>query len=187
MSMGVLVTSSWNGGEVKELGKKFIKESLQSLGVNAEGQAKKLCPVKYGFLKASINYQGKDFGSTVETPSGVTPPENYKTTEVHEIEKPSDENEVRVGTALDYAWAVEFGTVTHDIVAKNARVLSDMKTIYGTRVHHPGTDAQPFLRPTIDWLADKAPDMILVNGKNMFREYMNVKSVYSQTNEGFTE
>jgi hypothetical protein len=46
-----------------------------------------------------------------------------------------------------YAPFVEFGTAPHVIEAKNARVLANAKTgeIFGTRVNHPGTKANPFM------------------------------------------
>lgn len=59
-----------------------------------------------------------------------------------------------VGTGVGYAWFVEFGTSPHVIRAKHASVLANSKgDVFGPVVHHPGTVAQPFLRPALDDLA----------------------------------
>lgn len=46
-----------------------------------------------------------------------------------------------------YAPYVEFGTPPHTIRAVNKRVLANKETgqIFGTRVNHPGTKANPFM------------------------------------------
>ena len=56
----------------------------------------------------------------------------------------------RVGTNVDYAPHVEFGTRPHVIKVKNAKILSDGVSFFGKEVNHPGTAAQPFLRPAAD-------------------------------------
>lgn len=55
----------------------------------------------------------------------------------------------RVGFTAKYAADVEYGTKPHIISIKNKRVLTDGKTFFGTVVKHPGTTAQPFLRPAV--------------------------------------
>ena len=62
-----------------------------------------------------------------------------------------------VGTGVDYALFVEFGTKPHVIRARNAHVLANTRTgdMFGPVVHHPGTKAQPFLRPALDDLKGK--------------------------------
>ena len=47
---------------------------------------------------------------------------------------------------------IEYGTKPHVIKAKNKKVLSDGKNIYGKVVNHPGTQAQPFIRPSLHQL-----------------------------------
>jgi len=56
----------------------------------------------------------------------------------------------KIGTNVDYAPHVEYRTKAHLINVKQARVLSDGKEIFGKTVRHPGTAAQPFLRPGLD-------------------------------------
>jgi HK97 gp10 family phage protein len=58
--------------------------------------------------------------------------------------------EGRIGTNVDYAPHVEYGTKAHEIKVKNAKVLTDGKSFFGKTVNHPGTTAQPFMRPALD-------------------------------------
>lgn len=62
-----------------------------------------------------------------------------------------------VGTGVSYARMVEFGTKPHVIRAVHAHVLANTRTgdVFGPVVHHPGTRAQPFLRPALDDLKGK--------------------------------
>ena len=52
---------------------------------------------------------------------------------------------------VTYGIDVEFGTDPHIIIAKNKKVLANKKKglIFGKIVHHPGTVAQPFMRPAL--------------------------------------
>jgi hypothetical protein len=55
-----------------------------------------------------------------------------------------------------YAWDVEYGTKPHVIEAKPGKVLRFQvgdRTVYTRRVNHPGTRAQPYVRPVIqNWV-----------------------------------
>lgn len=57
-----------------------------------------------------------------------------------------------IGTDVDYAVFVEFGTKPHVIRSHGDYPLRNAKTgqTFGRVVHHPGTKAQPFLRPALD-------------------------------------
>jgi HK97 gp10 family phage protein len=107
-----------------------------------EGAAVLLCPVDKGDLRASIGHACK-LGST----AGVKKPANY---------------DGIVATNKEHALYVEFGTRPHVITVKTARVLSDGKETFGTRAQHPGTQAQPFMRPAVDRNIAKA-DRIMKN------------------------
>jgi HK97 gp10 family phage protein len=61
-----------------------------------------------------------------------------------------DRETATIYTDIEYAQAVEYGTRPHIITVKSARVLSDGKRVFGTSVNHPGTKAQPYMRPAID-------------------------------------
>jgi hypothetical protein len=57
-----------------------------------------------------------------------------------------------IGTDVDYALDVEFSTKPHIITSHGDYPLRNRKTgqVFGRVVHHPGTTAQPFLRPALD-------------------------------------
>lgn len=62
-----------------------------------------------------------------------------------------------VGTNLEYAPHVEFGTKAHDILPKNKRALYWPGARHPVKkVRHPGTSPQPFLRPAYDEKKDEA-------------------------------
>lgn len=56
-----------------------------------------------------------------------------------------------VGSHLDYGSYVELGTKPHIIKIKTKKVLYNNRTgqFFGKIVHHPGTRAQPHLRPAL--------------------------------------
>ena len=57
-----------------------------------------------------------------------------------------------IGTNVEYARDVEFGTGPHEIVAKNKKVLANKKKgiIFGRKVRHPGSEPKPFMRPAFE-------------------------------------
>ncbi len=60
-----------------------------------------------------------------------------------------------------HAYIVEFGTAPHEIkVSEEKRTLADAprKILFGRTVHHPGTAAQPFMRPAYDENAGKVSE-----------------------------
>lgn len=64
---------------------------------------------------------------------------------------------VIIGPDTDYANFVEFGTAPHEIKPKNKKALAFRvggKTVIVKSVHHPGTKAQPFVRPAFDAWVD---------------------------------
>jgi hypothetical protein len=50
-----------------------------------------------------------------------------------------------------YAKSIEYGTKPRTITAKNKKVLANKKTgqVFGKSVRHPGSKAQPMLRPAV--------------------------------------
>ena len=54
-------------------------------------------------------------------------------------------NELAIGTNVEYAPAIEFGSRPHVIEAKNRKALSNGKAIFGRRVNHPGWSGDSFL------------------------------------------
>lgn len=69
-----------------------------------------------------------------------------------------------LGAYADYALFVEYPTMPHDIVPKTRQALrwegGDGEVHFAKRVHHPGTDGQPFMRPSVDKLKPRGPFMI---------------------------
>lgn len=57
-----------------------------------------------------------------------------------------------VEVGISYAVAVHEGTRPHIIVPKNKKALANKRTgqMFGKRVNHPGTKAQPFLREAVE-------------------------------------
>lgn len=57
-----------------------------------------------------------------------------------------------VGTNVEYAAAVEFGTSAHTITANGSEPMTfkvDGQWVSTYVVEHPGTEAQPYLRPAL--------------------------------------
>lgn len=57
-----------------------------------------------------------------------------------------------IGTNVDYAAVVEYGSGPHEITPDDAEVLRfevGGTVVYTQHVDHPGTEAQPYLRPAI--------------------------------------
>ena len=65
-----------------------------------------------------------------------------------------NENVSIVGTKIEYAPHVEFGTVPHVILPKNAKALrfkgKGGKYVFAKRVNHPGTEPNPFFERGVE-------------------------------------
>ena len=143
----VTVDTHWNGADVKVRGKKVVNKTAFEIGLIVEGQAKLLCPVNWGYLAASITTQAYNHGNE---PSAVipgkaegpppTPPVKMK------IDRPTDPNEVLVGTPVEYGPYSEFGTY---LMA-----------------------AQPFLRPAFHLAMGRTLTITKKNAKLVFAEYL---------------
>lgn len=68
-----------------------------------------------------------------------------------------------VGTPVEYAPYVEFGTGPHVIEPDTAEALhwtEGGQDVFATRVMHPGTPAQPFFRPAIRQTRRNLPSVV---------------------------
>lgn len=142
------ITQQWHGAEVKVQGKKVVGKSAYEIGLVVEGQAKLLAPKDTGYLAASITTQASDgTGTMPESPSKYGPGggKGYSDFEMT-IQIPREENEVYVGTPLEYAPHMEFGTMK--------------------------TPAQPFLRPALDLAMGKVLTIVQNKAKFYFKEYL---------------
>ncbi len=76
-----------------------------------------------------------------------------------------------IGPTADYAPFVEFGTKPHKISAKNKKALTffvNGKKVTVRSVNHPGTRAQPFVRPAFDqWVDSLGPLVAEANVKTL--------------------
>jgi HK97 gp10 family phage protein len=131
-----MVSQQWHGNEVKVAGKRVINKSVFEVGLVVEGQAKALCAVDTGRLRASITTASSGKQSEVEP----------KATNADKINKPTDNMEVLVGTAVFYGPYVEFGTIR--------------------------SSAQPFLRPALDLAKGRVLTITRENGRYEFKEYL---------------
>ncbi len=93
---------------------------MEKLGEEILEDAKRYCPVNTGRLRASLFAEVED-------------------------------GELRVGSRdVKYAQMVEFGTRPHVIKPRNKQALSWPGAAHPVaQVNHPGTQAQPFLRPAL--------------------------------------
>lgn len=158
-AMKTTVELEWKGKEVKVQGQKAINKSAFEIGLIVEGQAKLLCPVDLGYLAASITTASFDNSTEVENPAkyngtsnitlGAKKQARFVTTDIgrfEKITKSEDDNEVLVGTVVEYGPHVEFGTIK--------------------------SKAQPFLRPALDLAMGKTLTILEKNGRFYFQEYL---------------
>jgi HK97 gp10 family phage protein len=130
------ISQEWHGDEVKIMAKKVSGKSAYEIGLIVEGQATELCPVRTGRLAGSITT------AAFHKRTIAQPPARWEDS----IDPPSDDNEVLVGTAVEYGPYVEFGTIK--------------------------TDARPFLRPALDMAKGKVLTIVQNNSRYEFKEYL---------------
>ena len=148
----------WLGAEIKRRARRLKTKSIMEIGIVVMNDAKQLCAVNYGYLAASIQ-AASNLGQTfLDEPgefSTEQPPAKHDVKSFKDIAKPNDENEVLVGTAVDYAPYVEYGTIKM----------------------YP----QPFLRPALDMAKGRVLAIVRHNGKNEFGEYLEEHAQYLQS------
>ena len=128
----VTVSQKWFGEQAKKAAEVLAGKSALEIGLFVEGQAKELAPVRTGRLRGSIMTASKDFQSDNEG---------------EKIKPPDTIGEVFVGSAVEYAAYMEYGTGK--------------------------TSAQPFLRPALDIAQDRALTIVEQDGKAVFEEYLS--------------
>ena len=133
-TMAVINTKTF-AAEVKKQAEKLRDRSTFEIGLVVEGQAKQLTPVKTGRLAGSITTQSRT--------KGTDPDGEALSSDV--IQKPASDSEVLVGTPVDYAPYVEYGTVR--------------------------SVAQPFLRPALNMAYGKVPAIVQKGAKLEFKDY----------------
>lgn len=96
--------------EVLEAAEKQIATALNSIGAEAEGYAKDETPVDTGRLRNSITYAT----STQQGAANASSGEPAKSSDYATRGKP-EENELYIGTNVEYAPYVELGNQKHDV------------------------------------------------------------------------
>ncbi|MFE0079178.1 HK97-gp10 family putative phage morphogenesis protein [[Kitasatospora] papulosa] len=101
-----------------------VKRAVGRTRIDVQNEARRRAPVDTGRLRSSIVSREESSGRAV----GYT-----------------------VGTNVNYAEDVENGTAPHVIVPKNGKALYWPGARHPVaKVNHPGTRAQPFMRPAIE-------------------------------------
>lgn len=81
---------------------------------------------------------------------------------------------VRVGpVGVDYDAAVEYGTKPHIIRAKPGKTLAfrmNGTMIFVKSVKHPGTKAQPYIRPAREWAQRELSEKITISGASLLKD-----------------
>lgn len=113
MASGVTWTNTMDGKNYPSAMDGAVQKALVKAGVIVERQASALAPVDLGRLRGSITYATAKERSNVDAPASLT----------DGVSAPTDKWTVHIGTNVDYAPHVEYGT----------RRMS----------------AQPFLRPAL--------------------------------------
>ncbi|SEO71423.1 phage protein, HK97 gp10 family [Halorientalis persicus] len=100
-----------------------VDAGVQKTAFQMEGTAKRHAPVDTGALRASIQARRLNVGRWA------------------------------VGSSMEYAADVEYGTAPHPITPDDADALRfpgpDGDPVFAQHVDHPGTPAQPYLRPSL--------------------------------------
>ena len=132
----LIIDQTWLGEQIKRIANQMAGKSAFEIGLYVESQAKSLAPVDTGRLAGSIHTVAQvGLKTSPVTKFGDKP-----------IEAPTRLGEVYVGTSVDYAPYMEYGTVK--------------------------TDAQPFLRPALAIAKGEALTIVEDNGKMAFKEYL---------------
>ena len=78
------------------------------------------------------------------------------------IRKSVRPNKAVIGPSVPYAVYVEYGTRPHEILPVRAKALRfevDSKIVFATRILHPGTRPQPFVRETAEQIREEAAEV----------------------------
>ncbi|MFH9826727.1 HK97 gp10 family phage protein [Streptomyces bobili] len=101
-----------------------VKRAVERTRIDVQNEARRRAPVDTGRLRSSIVSRAEGSGRSV----------GYV-----------------IGSNVNYAAAVEYGTAPHVIKPVNKKALFWPGAAHPVaQVNHPGTRAQPFLRPAIE-------------------------------------
>jgi HK97 gp10 family phage protein len=133
--------------EVRSALSRAIEAGLINVGMQIVSEAEARCPRDTGRLAGSITWATAEQHSQ---PTGEAKPGDG-------VQHDGTPNTVMAGTNVEYATHVEYGTAPHEIRPKNKKALYWKGAEHPVAVvHHPGTAAQPFLRPGFEAVRPKA-------------------------------
>jgi hypothetical protein len=118
----------WRGDDVKRNTMQAVEKGINQTLIDCVSHSKAIVPVKTTILQGSIQMRpAHDEGGQLVGEFG-----SYNN---------------------NYAVHVEFGTAPHIIESHGPYSLHNAETgqYFGKKVHHPGSRARPFLRPSADW------------------------------------
>ena len=131
MASGVTVTNTMADNDYDSAMDKAIEKALITAGAILERQAALLAPVDTGRLRGSITWATKTKGSEALSMMG-------ESMQGDEVRPPTKKWVVHVGTNVEYAPFIEYGT-------RNALKIFGRKSIFKGRRRR----MQPFLRPAL--------------------------------------
>lgn len=135
-----------------------IRLGVEELANSVAEEAIERAPEDTGMLKQSITSQ-ENMGGTIQNREGL--PVAVPRIEPERIK---DGWEMEVRSEADYSSDVEYGTGPHTIEPRTDRPRpraalkfegAGGKSVYRGRVEHPGTQAQPFMRPAMDYMSGR--------------------------------
>jgi hypothetical protein len=162
--MSLTTKKSWKGDEVILAARNTTQKSNYEIGMMIEADAKMNCPSNDGILRGSITVS--DIGHQVE-----------------DFPK-AEQDEAFVGTVVDYAPDVEYGSGPHKTNVGSQQFIDKMTTwCLRKGIKNPwpiikhirkfGTEPQPFMRPALDRMDGSVViDVYLKNGKVEFKDYI---------------
>jgi hypothetical protein len=131
---------SWNAREEERLLRSVggpVAKDLRHRADRGAGKAKELCPVS---PEGSNGNPPGHLRDSIDSRSGVDGEGLF----------------AEYGTDVEYALPVELGSKPHIIKSKGDYPLRDQHgNVFGRQVNHPGTEAQPYLRPAISAMGDE--------------------------------
>lgn len=132
----------------------LLERALVAGALRPTNRAKELCAKKTGNLARSIHIGGHQ-GMTGGLRGSTGTHGGTSGTNIGGNERGRDWAVILVGTNVAYGPAVEYGTSAHEIRPVNKQALYWPGAAHPVPVvQHPGTAAQPFMRPAFD---DAAP------------------------------
>lgn len=136
------VINTMAGKDYPEALRDGVIKGVAETAIQIEDQAVALVPVKNGRLRGSITWAMLNDGDYTRSPANTQ----------DGVSRPDEKYTAHVGTNVEYATYVEYGTSPHYIG-------SAVKTDRGWRYigQHPGTKPQAYLRPAVDIVRAKLP------------------------------